>query len=108
MVRGGGIVDDIAHHRLVLGHDGTEAELVYRQVRDRLVLGHTEVPAALSGQGIGGRLVRAAADRARAESLTLVPYCPFAARWLRTHPDEVAGIAIDWPVGGVEEALDDG
>lgn len=108
MVGGGGIVDDTAHHRLLLEGDGSEAELVYRQVGDRLVLVHTEVPEALSGQGIGSRLVRAAVDRARAGRLTLVPYCPFAARWLRAHPDEVAGIPVDWPVGGVEEVLDDG
>ena len=101
-------MDDVAHHRLVLGHDSAQAELVYRQVGSRLVLVHTGVPEALSGQGIGGRLVRAAVDRARAEGLTLVPYCPFAAEWLRAHPDEVAGIPIDWPVGDVEEAPDHG
>jgi hypothetical protein len=26
----------------------------------------------------------------------VVPWCPFADRWLRDHPDEAAGVVIDW------------
>jgi uncharacterized protein len=91
------IVDDGARHRFVLRQDGYEAELVYRRVGKRLVLVHTEVPKTLSGHGIGGRLVRAAVDQAVLEGLTLVPICPFAVRWLRDHPEAVAGLTIDWP-----------
>ncbi len=36
------------------------------------------------------------AGPARAEGLTVVPWCPFARRWLRQHPDEAAGLVIDW------------
>ncbi|MFZ6004588.1 MAG: GNAT family N-acetyltransferase [Actinomycetota bacterium] len=91
------VVDDEAGHRLVVRADGgSEAELVYRRDADRLYVDHTEVPSAFRGQGTGGRLVSAALDLARREGLTIVPWCPFARRWLEEHPDAAAGVAVDW------------
>ncbi len=96
------VVDVPAESRFVLRRAGAEAaagaeaELVYHLHGDRLVLIHTEVPDELAGHGIGGRLVEAAVGRARANQLTLVPWCPFARRWLRNHRDAVADLAIDW------------
>jgi NAD+ kinase len=90
------IVDDRAGSRFVIRHGGAEAELVYRVHGDRLELIHTEVPEEWGGHGIGGRLVLSALERARSEHLTVVPWCPFAARWLRQHPDEAAGVVVDW------------
>jgi probable F420-dependent oxidoreductase len=52
------------------------------------------VPDELEGQGIGGRLVRAAVDAAAREDLTIVPRCPFARDWLKRHPDETARATI--------------
>jgi predicted GNAT family acetyltransferase len=90
------IVDAPEESRFVLRGPDAEAELRYHLNGSRLVLVHTEVPEALSGQGLGGRLVRAALDRAVRDSLTIVPWCPFARRWLRENPDEAARVAIDW------------
>jgi predicted GNAT family acetyltransferase len=97
---------DAASSRFVLTVEGHEAELRYRKRADRLVLIHTEVPEALAGRGIGGRLVHAAVDQARADHLTLVPLCPFARRWLTDHPDAADGVAIDWQTQppGAEDA----
>jgi hypothetical protein len=91
------VVDDVPDESrfVVRGSDGA-AELEYRLNGDRLVLVHTEVPDAWEGRGVGGRLVRAAVRRAEAEGLTVVPWCPFARRWLRNHEDEAAGLSIDW------------
>ena len=89
------IVDDVDHHRLVLGRDGAEAELVYRRDGASLVLVHTGVPDAMAGHGVGGRLVTAALRMADAEGRTVVPWCPFARRWLREHP-ESAPASVDW------------
>lgn len=92
-----GVRDDTEQHRFLLVQDGAMAQLVYDDREPaRLVLIHTEVPEALGGQGIGGRLVRAAAARAAAEGRTIVPWCPFARRWLREHPDDTGGLDIDW------------
>jgi uncharacterized protein len=90
------VVDVPTEGRFVLRRNGAEAELAYRLQGDRLILVHTEVPDTLSGQGIGGQLVQAALRRADADHLTLVPWCPFAHRWLHDHPDAVAGLTIDW------------
>jgi uncharacterized protein len=90
------VVDDEAGTRFEIRANGQVAELVYRRNGRRLVLVHTEVPAELEGRGIGGRLVRAAVDRAARDGLTIVPLCPFARGWLERH-DEVAGRAqVDW------------
>ncbi|HET9733447.1 MAG TPA: GNAT family N-acetyltransferase [Acidimicrobiales bacterium] len=82
--------------RFVFEDGGAAAELVYRTEPGRLVLVHTEVPEHLGGQGVGGRLVRAAVDRAAAEDLTVVPLCPFARRWLGGHPEVAAAVTVDW------------
>jgi predicted GNAT family acetyltransferase len=87
---------DAGGSRFVLEADGFAAELLYRTRADRLILIHTEVPDELGGHGIGGRLVRAAVAYARADHLTIVPWCPFARRWLTDHPDQVEGVTIDW------------
>jgi predicted GNAT family acetyltransferase len=88
--------DDPEHSRFVLEQDGNEAELVYIRHPGQLILAHTEVPDALGGRGIGGRLVRAAIERAAAEGLTVVPWCPFARRWLREHDDVAQTVTMDW------------
>ena len=88
--------DDKPHHRFVLEQDGHLAQLVYEIKGSALYLLHTEVPDALGGHGIGGQLVRAAVERARDEGLTTIPWCPFARRWLREHPEVADTITIDW------------
>jgi predicted GNAT family acetyltransferase len=87
--------DDAAGRFELTLPDGT-AELVFRRNGRRLVLVHTGVPEDLAGHGIGGRLVRAAVEHAIAESLTVVPRCPFARDWLEGHPDVAEQVAIDW------------
>jgi predicted GNAT family acetyltransferase len=67
------VIDLPEQSRFELNVDGRVAELVYRVEGRHLVLVHTEVPEALGGQGIGGRLVQAAVERAAAEGLTPSP-----------------------------------
>jgi predicted GNAT family acetyltransferase len=90
------VVDDRDHDRFVLESHGVTAFLEYEVDDNRLLLIHTEVPESLGGRGIGGRLVQAGVDRAEQEDLTVVPWCPFARRWLRDHSDAAATVAIDW------------
>lgn len=96
MIHPTAVRDDQPRHRFTVDEDGETAQLVYDIEPGRLILVHTEVPDALGGRGIGGALVRSALDRARAEGLTVLPWCPFARRWLRAHPDAAEGVTIDW------------
>jgi predicted GNAT family acetyltransferase len=90
------IVDDAADERLHVEIDGVTAELFYEVEDGALLILHTEVPSALEGHGVGGSLVRAALDRARRDGLTVVPWCPFARRWMHGHADAIEGIDVDW------------
>jgi predicted GNAT family acetyltransferase len=102
-----GVRDDRSRGRFVVEEDGLEAELRYRRRGERLILIHTEVPQELGGRGLGARLVRAATATAAAENLTVVPWCPYARRWLTEHPGEAEGVSIDWqtlPPGAAPDA----
>jgi predicted GNAT family acetyltransferase len=90
------VTDNQDGSQLEIRVDGQLAELRYRTRAGRLILVHTEVPEALGGRGLGGELVRAAIRKAEAESMTLVPLCPFARSWLERHPDEAGAVPIDW------------
>lgn len=80
----------------MLGDGDERAQLLYRIEPGRLVLRHTEVPESMGGRGIGGQLVRTALETARAEQLTVAPWCEFARTWLEQHPEATAGVEIDW------------
>jgi predicted GNAT family acetyltransferase len=101
------VTDVPEEHRFVVVQEGRTAELVYRVEGERLVLIHTEVPDALGGRGIAAALVQAAVTRAAKEGLTVVPWCPYARKWLRDHADAAEGITIDWtlPSGVTEGGL---
>ena len=90
------VEDDTARDQLVVTADDATAKLEYAVEEDRLLLLHTEVPESFRGQGIGGRLVEAAVHKARTAGLTIVPWCPYARRWLKEHPDQAAGVSVDF------------
>ena len=90
------VTDNQAKSRFEISDGGYLAELRYHLSGKRLALIHTEVPEELEGRGIGGVLVTAAVDRAAREDLTIVPYCPFARRWLQRNSDVAERAAIDW------------
>lgn len=54
------------------------------RVRD---FNHTVVKDGFEGQGIGGKLARAALDATRAEGLKVIDTCPFIKGWIAKHPD---------------------
>jgi uncharacterized protein len=93
---GGTVSDDPANHRLVWNRGHDEAELVYRRSGERLFLIHTEVPDALAGHGVAGQLVQAAVDWARRDKLIVIPWCPYARKWLQEHPGTAGKLRIDW------------
>lgn len=48
---------------------------------------HTVVKDAFEGQGIGGKLARAALDQTRDDGLKVIATCPFVKGWIGKHPD---------------------
>jgi predicted GNAT family acetyltransferase len=83
------LVNDAAHHRYELRHDGEVAGVVeYRFAGEgRIVMTHTEVDERFEGHGIGSMLAKGALDDARAHGWQVVPRCPFIAEYIRRHPD---------------------
>ena len=63
------------------------AYLEYRLGVDSIIIMNTEVPQALEGRGIGGTLVKASLEYARAYQLGVVAFCPFVQSYLKRHPE---------------------
>ena len=63
----------------------------------RRVFFHTEVGEEFSGHGLAGIVVEEAVRATREEGLTVVPVCPYVAKWLTKHTDHGATIAQPTP-----------
>jgi uncharacterized protein len=81
------ITDHTAASRFELALGEAIAFVDYRRAGAVLVLTHAEVPPSLAGHGVGSRLVRAVLELVRARGETVVPRCPFIARYIDRHPE---------------------
>jgi uncharacterized protein len=80
--------DNPARDRFEMASGDAVAFVEYlREGGDRIVLTHAEVPEALSGQGVGSKLVRGVLDALRAEGSRIVPRCEFVAAYVGRHPE---------------------
>lgn len=59
----------------------------YQRSKTRITFTHTIVAEAAEGKGVGGKLIKFALDRARADGLAVRPLCPFVQSYLRRHPE---------------------
>ncbi|GAC1329273.1 MAG: GNAT family N-acetyltransferase [Beijerinckiaceae bacterium] len=75
--------DNSAKSRFEFDVGGRIAFAAYRRQAGRLVILHVEAPPVLRGTGAAGRLMEAIVGVARAEAREIVPYCGYAAAWLR-------------------------
>ncbi len=68
------------------------AEMTYVMAGEsRFIIDHTEVDPSLRGQGVGEKLVDAAAEYARENNFKIFATCPFAIKVLREN-DEYADV----------------
>ncbi len=70
----------------------TEGERVlgfvaYRDGKGQRTFTHTEIDPNEQGRGLGGKLVRAALDDARARGQSVRPVCPFVRSYIAFHPE---------------------
>jgi predicted GNAT family acetyltransferase len=80
------IVNNQEQGRYEVRIEGRLAFLEYRDAGGVRYYTHTEVPEALEGRGIASQLAKTALDEAQAQSLTIVPLCPFVRSYIRRHP----------------------
>ncbi|GAB3689853.1 GNAT family N-acetyltransferase [Saccharopolyspora tripterygii] len=59
----------------------------YKLKTGQISFTHTEVDDRFSGQGLAGKLVRAALDEARNRELRVLPFCPYVRGWIAKHSD---------------------
>ncbi|MBS1908195.1 MAG: N-acetyltransferase [Actinobacteria bacterium] len=84
--------------RYEITSDGVLAGFAEIQRRPgRILFTHTEVDPAFQGQGLASKLAADALADAVATGDTIVPYCPYISRYLRTH--EVPGATVRFPEG---------
>jgi len=67
----------------------------YSLTEGHILFNHTEIRDDFKGQGLAGTLAAAALADAVRRELTIVPLCPYIARYLRRH--EVPGAKIALP-----------
>ncbi|MGP6170507.1 GNAT family N-acetyltransferase [Microbacterium sp. A196] len=77
----------------------------YKERDDEILFTHTEVDPAFQGMGLAPVLAREALADAAATGKTLVPYCPYIARYLKRN--QVEGAEIRWPQLPDDPAGDD-
>lgn len=82
------VLDNAAASRFEL-HLGAElaGRVDYLPAGDSVIIAHTEVADGHEGEGLGGVLVRAALEGIHAKGKTAIPTCPFAAAYVRRHPE---------------------
>ena len=87
--------DNPVMRRFELASGAALAFVEYQRTDNRIVLTHTEVPEALSGQGVGSKLVSGVLDTIRAQGAVVVPRCKFVAAFIERHPGYRSLVAED-------------
>lgn len=81
------VTHDAVAHRFKAIVDQHESHVEYA-LRDSVMdILHTVVPPEVGGRGIAGQLTVAALEYARAHGLKVLPSCPYAAGYLKRHPE---------------------
>lgn len=83
------LIHDEARKRYHLEDDGKE--VAHCEVdpvgADSILIKHTEVDPRFEGKGYGSAILKGVLDKARADRKNVIPACPFAATYMRRHPE---------------------
>jgi hypothetical protein len=83
------IIHNPAESRFETVIDNKLSKLDYLRDGKNFVIMHVGVHPALRGQGVAGKIVEAALEYARENSLRVLPMCSYAAAYIRRRPDYV-------------------
>lgn len=67
--------------------EGHLSVIEYRKTGKRIAYTHTEVAKEIRGRGIAGKLSKYALEYARKQELSVLPYCPYLAAYIKKHPE---------------------
>jgi predicted GNAT family acetyltransferase len=81
------LINNEAIHNFEFIVDGHRAFIDYKQHGDKVFLIHTEVPVELEGKGVASAMVEKIFKYLEANSLKIVPYCPYIKVFLKKHPE---------------------
>ena len=82
------VTEDADLGRFVLERDGEMVGYAsFREQGTAVVVPHVETLQQHRGQGYAERLMDGIVERLRATGRTVVPLCPFAAAYMRDHPE---------------------
>jgi predicted GNAT family acetyltransferase len=80
------VVDVPDRSRFEVHADGEIAGFAeYRRRPGLIAFMHTLIDPRFEGQGLASKLVRTALDAARADSLAVLPFCPFVQGYIAGH-----------------------
>lgn len=82
------VINNEARNRYELHVEGTLAAAHYALRGNAVAFIHTVVPEPLQGQGIAGRLIKAALADVRRRGLRVIAECSYVARYIERHPEE--------------------
>jgi uncharacterized protein len=83
------VSDNPAAHRYEVAVDAQVAGYVQYRARPGLIaLIHTQIDGRMAGRGLGGTLIAAVLDDARAKGLAVLPFCPFVNAYIKRHPED--------------------
>lgn len=86
---------DGAERYEILVDDAVAGFAAFQESDTHIAFTHTEVDEAYQGQGLASQLAGEAIADAVARDLTIIPLCPYMARYLERH--DVEGARVEWP-----------
>ncbi len=73
-------------HTFEIWIDGHLSKLDYMQDGNNFVIEHVGVDPEFRGQGVAGKIMEAALEYARQNSLRVIPMCSYAVYYIRENP----------------------
>jgi uncharacterized protein len=90
------VVDNPQAGRFEIHLDGQRVGVaMYNRSPSSISFTHTVVDSRYSGRGLGSALAHGALDAARAEGLSVLPFCPFIRAFIEEHTEYVELVPPD-------------